>query len=158
MQQIKVIKQNKDSKLQIINNDEFNLFKIFQNLSDNNNIINCTSLMSYMKNNKVQFNGFDFDLLTFAIFGKKCNISFDQFKDCSLFSINISNEQYIKSREIQEEKQMTHSYIINLSKSIIQQQQLIPISEASSIIEFKASEIKPKTKRYQEQTNVPKPY
>ncbi|CAD8177108.1 unnamed protein product [Paramecium octaurelia] len=158
IQQIRVIKQIKDSKLQIINNDEFNIFKIFQNLSGNNEIINCSSVMNYMKNNKVQFNNFDFDLLTFATFGKKCNISFDQFQESSLFSINISNKQYIKSREIPEEKQMTHSYIINLSKSIIQQQQLMPISEASSIIEFKASELKPKSKRYQEQTNVPRPY
>ncbi|CAK90418.1 unnamed protein product (macronuclear) [Paramecium tetraurelia] len=158
IQQIRVIKQIKDSKLQIINNEEFNILKIFQNLSGNNETINCASLMNYMKNNKVQFNNFDFDLLTFATFGKKCNISFDQFQESSLFSINISNKQYIKSREIPEEKQMTHSYIVNLSKSIIQQQQLMPVSEASSIIEFKASELKPKTKRYQEQTNVPRPY
>ncbi|CAD8099718.1 unnamed protein product [Paramecium sonneborni] len=158
IQQIRVIKQIKDNKLQIINNDDFNIYKIFQNLSDQNDIITCSTLLNYMKNKKVQFNNFDYDLLTFALFGKKCNINFDHFKDCSLFSNNISNKQYIKSREIPEEKQMTHSYIINLSKSIIQQQQLMPISEASSIVEFKASEIKPKTKRYQEQTNVPRPY
>ncbi|CAK86663.1 unnamed protein product (macronuclear) [Paramecium tetraurelia] len=157
-QQIRVIKQIKDSKLQIINNDEFNIIKIFQNLSDHNDIINTNSLLNFMKSNKVQFNNFDFDLLTFATFGRKCNITFDQFKDCSLFSNNISNKQYIKSREIPEEKQMTHSYIVNLSKSIIQQQQLMPISEASSIVEFKTSELKPKTKRYQEQTNVPRQY
>ncbi|CAD8111097.1 unnamed protein product [Paramecium sonneborni] len=157
-QQIRVIKQIKDNQFQIINNEEFNIFKIFQNLSDQNNIINCTSLLNYMKSTKVQFNNFDFDLLTFALFGKKCDINFDQFKECQLFSNHITNKHYIKSREIPDEKLMTHSYIIYLNKSLIQQQQLMPISEASSIIEFKTSELKPKTKQYQEQTNVPRPY